>query len=249
MLNAGKGVFFTLELLCKNRQKVRRVSVVFGFHPGQHPIELIASTTSGGRKTVGPQLSPFPAPLSAGHTRGQGRQALPIQTSVNRELGILRRYRVTPLRPLTYFAADVASYWVMALAGMALLVVVGKLVYDVRFEGNILSVLAGFTLGTLAFLAIGFVIASLAPSARVAQTVGMVLSYPMMFLCGATIPSELLPSSVQRIADFLPLTYVVKLMRGLWVGEPWSDLWLEATVLTGILVICGAISARFFRWE
>jgi ABC-2 type transport system permease protein len=87
-----------------------------------------------------------------------GLIGLPIQTSVNRELGILRRYRVTPLRPLTYIVADVASYWVMALAGVVVLVVVGKLVYDVRFEGNILSVLAGFTLSTLAFLAIGFVI-------------------------------------------------------------------------------------------
>ena len=178
-----------------------------------------------------------------------GLIGLPIQTSSNRELGILRRYRVTPLRPLTYIVADVTSYWVMALVGMVLLVIVGKLAYDVRFEGDILSVLAGFTLCTLSFLAIGFVIASFAPSARVAQTVGMVIAYPMMFLCGATIPLEMLPSSVQQIAALLPLTYVVKLMRGLWVGEPWSDLWLEVVVLTAVLVVCGLASARFFRWE
>ncbi len=178
-----------------------------------------------------------------------GLIGLPIQTSVNRELGILRRYRVTPLRPMTYIVADVTSYWVMALGGMVLLVIVGKLAYDVRFDGNLLSVLAGFTLCTLSFLAIGFVVASFAPSARVAQTVGMVIAYPMMFLSGATIPLELLPPTVQRIADFLPLTYVVRLMRGLWVGEPWSDLGLEVAVLTAILVVCGLISARFFRWE
>jgi ABC-2 type transport system permease protein len=178
-----------------------------------------------------------------------GLISLPIKTSANRELGILRRYRVTPLRPLTYIVADVTSYWVMALVGVVVLVIVAKLAYDVRFEGDILSVLAGFTLSTLAFLAIGFVIASFAPSARVAQTVGMVLAYPMMFLSGATIPYEALPPTVQRIADFLPLTYVVRLMRGLWVGDPWSDLWLEVAVLTGILIVCGAISARFFRWE
>jgi ABC-2 type transport system permease protein len=58
-----------------------------------------------------------------------------------------------------------------------------------------------------------------------------------------------LPAGVQRIADFLPLTYVVRLMRGLWVGEPWSNLWPEVVVLTGMLVVCSAISARFFRWE
>jgi ABC-2 type transport system permease protein len=178
-----------------------------------------------------------------------GLIGLPIQTSSNRELGILRRYRVTPMRPLTYIVADVTSYWVMALVGVVVLVVVGKLAYDVRFEGSILSVLAGFTLSTLAFLAIGFVIASFAPSARVAPTVGMVLAYPMMFLSGATIPYEMLPAGVQQIAVFLPLTYVIRLMRGLWAGEPWSELGLEVAVLTGILIVCGAISARFFRWE
>lgn len=178
-----------------------------------------------------------------------GLIGLPIQTSVNRELGILRRYRVTPLRPLTYIAADVISYWAMAAVGMLLLVVVGKIAYDIRFEGDILSVMAGFTLATLSFLSMGFLLASVSPTARVAQTVGMVLSYPMMFLSGATIPYELLPSTVQRIADFLPLTYVVRLMRGLWFGKPWSELGLEVAVLAAILIVCGLISARFFRWE
>ena len=72
----------------------------------------------------------------------------------------------------------------------------------------------------------------------------MVIAYPIIFLCGATIPLEMLPSSVQQIAAFLPLTYVVRLMRGLWVGEPWSDLWLEVAVLTAVLVVCGLVSAR-----
>ncbi|HYO44787.1 MAG TPA: ABC transporter permease [Candidatus Limnocylindrales bacterium] len=174
---------------------------------------------------------------------------VPIQTCVNRELGILRRYRVTPLRPLVYIVADVASYWVMALVGLIALVAVGKVAFAIRFEGNILDVLAGFTLSILTFLAIGFLIASLAPSARAAQAIGMVVAYPMMFLSGATIPYELLPATVQRIADVLPLTYVVRLMRGLWFGEPWSSLLPEVAVLTGILIVCGAISARVFRWE
>jgi ABC-2 type transport system permease protein len=214
--------------------------VLFGLIYGNEPSEVL-----GGRGSMDVTVPAYLGIIIV----TVGLIGLPIQTSVNRELGILRRYRVTPLRPLTYIVADVTAYWVMALVGTVLLVVVGKLAYDVRFEGNILSVLAGFTLSTLAFLAIGFVIASLAPSARVAQTLGMVLSYPMMFLSGATIPYELLPSSVQRIADFLPLTYVVKLMRGLWVGAPWSELRLEVAVLIGILVICGGISARYFRWE
>jgi len=178
-----------------------------------------------------------------------GLIGLPIQTSMSRELGILRRYRITPLSPLTYLVAEVAVYWSMAALGMVLLVVVGKLVYDIRFDGNVLSVLAGFTLATVSFLSVGFLLAGVAPTARLTQTIGMVVAYPMMFLSGATIPYELLPATVQRIADFLPLTYVVRLMRGLWFGKPWTELATEVVVLLGVLVVCAILSARFFRWE
>ena len=214
--------------------------ILFGLIYGNEPSDLL-----GGRGSMDVTVPAYLGIIIV----TVGLIGLPIQTSVNRELGILRRYRVTPLRPLTYIVADVTAYWVMALVGAVLLVVVGKVAFDVRFEGSILSVLAGFTLCIAAFLALGFVLASISPTARVAQTIGMVVAYPMMFLSGATIPYELLPPTVQRIADVLPLTYVVRLMRGLWAGEPWSDLALEVVVLAGILVACGAISARYFRWE
>lgn len=174
---------------------------------------------------------------------------IPIQTATSRELGVLRRYRVTPMRPLTYVVADVVVYYLMTLIGTVLLIVVGAMAFGVRVEGSIPAVLAGFTLCALAFFALGYLLASLAPSARVAQTVGMVIAYPMMFLSGASLPLELLPSGLRHAADFIPLTYVVQLMRGLWFGDPWAGLLLSVAVLTGILVVATALSVRFFRWQ
>ena len=83
------------------------------------------------------------------------------------------------------------------------------------------------------------------------QTVVRRLSfgYPMIFLSGATIPLEVMPESVHTISDFLPLTYVVRLLRGLWFGETWGSLVLETGVLIGVLVVSTAIAARLFRWE
>jgi ABC-2 type transport system permease protein len=96
---------------------------------------------------------------------------------------------------------------------------------------------------------VGYLIASLAPSARAAQVIGMAIFYPMLFLSGAGLPLEILPATIRRISDFLPLTYVVKLLRGLWFGETWGQHLLETAVLLGILGICTALAARFFRWE
>ncbi len=178
-----------------------------------------------------------------------GLIGIPIQTATNRELGVLRRYRVTPLRPLTYLVADVVAYYLMTFVGTVLLIVVGALAFGVRSDGSVPAVLAGFTLSALSFFALGYLVASLAPSARVAQTVGMVLAYPMMFLSGASLPLELLPPGLRQVADLIPLTYVVKLMRGLWFGDPWSSLRLDVAVLSVMLIVATALSARFFRWQ
>jgi ABC-2 type transport system permease protein len=77
----------------------------------------------------------------------------------------------------------------------------------------------------------------------------MVIFYPMMFLSGAGMPIEFLPPSLQRVSDFLPLTYVARLLRGLWFGEPLVDHLFEVVVLAGILVVFGVAAARYFRWE
>ena len=87
------------------------------------------------------------------------------------------------------------------------------------------------------------------PTARTAQVVGMVLLYPMLFLSGAGFPRELLPETILKVSKFLPLTYVVNLLRGLWVGDPLNLHMAEIGILTGILVLGVLVSIKIFRWE
>jgi ABC-2 type transport system permease protein len=174
---------------------------------------------------------------------------IPIDTAVSRENGVLRRYRATPLRPATYLAASVIVYMLVALLGMSLLILIGKLVFGLRFAGSWPSVLAAFVLCSLAFYSFGYLIASLAPTARIAQTVGMVIFFPMMFLSGAGMPLQLLPENLRQISNYLPLTYLVRLIQGLWFGDPWRDLWVSTLVMVGLLLVGSAVSTRIFRWE
>lgn len=178
-----------------------------------------------------------------------GLMSVPIGVASRREAGVLRRYQATPLRPVIYLTADVLVYFGMTLLGVVFLILTGRIGYNVHFDGNWVSVLVGFSLGALSFFAFGFLIAGLAPTARIAQTVGMVIAFPMMFLSGATIPLEVLPATVRELARLIPLTYVVTLLRGLWVGEAWSKHLTEVVVLVGLLVVGTSISAKTFRWE
>jgi ABC-2 type transport system permease protein len=117
-----------------------------------------------------------------------------------------------------------------------------------HFDGDAMSVIIGFILCCLSFFALGFVLAGLMPTARTAQVVGMVLLYPMLFLSGAGFPRELLPESILKISRFLPLTYVVTLLRGLWIGDSWSQHLTEVLVLLGMLVLGVILSVKTFRW-
>ncbi len=199
----------------------------------------------GGRGTIDISIPAYTAMIIA----TSGLMSITITMAAYRENGVLRRFKTTPVSPLTILVAQVIVVFAMTLLGMFLLIIAGKLVYHVKFEGNWLSILGGFTLSSLSFFALGFILAGLMSSARTAQIVGMVLLYPMLFLSGAGFPRELLPAAIIKLSAFLPLTYVVNLLRGLWVGEAWSAHLLDAGVLVGLLILGVIISTKTFRWE
>jgi ABC-2 type transport system permease protein len=175
--------------------------------------------------------------------------SLPITLANYRERGILRRFRATPLSPAVVLGAQLVMQFAMTLLGMALLIVAGKLIYGVRFEGNGLSVLAAFSLSCLSFFAFGMVLAGLIPSVRLASVVGNVLLQPMIYLSGATIPLEVMSPGMRDFIRFIPLTHVVTLLRGLWVGDAWSEHQTELIVLSVILVVSTIAAVKVFRWE
>jgi ABC-2 type transport system permease protein len=178
-----------------------------------------------------------------------GLMSVTITMASYRENGVLRRLSTTPVSPLFVLAAQVVVVFTMTALGMLLLITAGKLVYNVQIAGNLLSILGGFVLCSLSFFSIGFILAGTMPTTRTAQIVSMLLLYPMLILSGAAWPRELMPTTVQKISAFFPLTYVVNLLRGLWFGETWSSHLLDVGILAALLLVGIIISARTFRWE
>jgi len=178
-----------------------------------------------------------------------GLMPITITLATYRENGILRRLRMTPISPLVVLASQVIVVFIMTSLGVVLLITFGKLIYHVSFDGNIFSVLAGFVFSSLSFFGIGFILASTMPTARTAQVVAMVLLYPMLILSGAAWPREMMPATVVKISAFLPLTYVVNLLSGLWIGEPWRLHLLDTGILAIMLVAGMLVSVKLFRWE
>ena len=169
--------------------------------------------------------------------------------SIYREGGILKRLRATPLRPQTILTAHVIVKLLLTAATLALMVLAGKRYYPVGVHVPLFSFTIALLISTWSILSIGFLIASIVPTARFAQPIGAFLMYPMVALSGLFVPVQSLPPVLRAVARVIPLTYAVSLMEGIWKGEAWSAHLTDVAALVLAFVACTALSAKVFRWE
>src|SRR5262245_50883081 len=169
--------------------------------------------------------------------------------SIYREGGILKRLRATPLRPHTILTAHVIVKLLLTAVTLVLMMLAGRRYYPVGVHVPLVSFTAALLVSTWSILSIGFIIASIVPTARFAQPVGAAIMYPMIALSGLFVPVPALPPAMRLIARALPLTYAVNLLRGIWNGDAWSAHIGDVTVLVIAFAVCMAVSSKVFRWE
>jgi len=169
--------------------------------------------------------------------------------SIYREGGILKRLRATPLRPHTILTAHVLVKLALTAVTMALMMLAGRRYYPPNVDVPVFGFTMALLLSTWSILSIGFLIASIVPTARFAQPIGAAILYPMLGICGLFVPLQSLPPVMQSVARVIPLTYAVSLLQGIWKGEAWSAHLGDVAALLVTFAICTALSAKVFRWE
>jgi ABC-2 type transport system permease protein len=169
--------------------------------------------------------------------------------SIYREGGILKRLRATPLRPQTILAAHVIVKLLLTAVSLILMMLAGRRYYPAHTGVPVLSFALALLLSTWSILSIGFVIASIVPTARFAQPIGAVILYPMVALSGLFFPVASLPPVLRLVSRLVPLTYAVSLLGGIWNGDPWSSHPGDVAGLVIVFAVCVALSAKVFRWE
>ncbi|MEV0613257.1 ABC transporter permease [Nonomuraea sp. NPDC050404] len=175
-----------------------------------------------------------------------GIATLPAVMATYRERKVLRRIATTPVSPLVVLTAQIAAQLAMALAGAVIVAGVAVFWFGVALPRNPALLVLAFLACALLCYAIGFVIAAVAPRARAAELMGMLIMFPMIFLGGAAIPREGLSGELSEIGQHLPLTYAVTALRESWLGNPTITPYI---VLTGIIVLGTAAAVALFRWE
>ena len=169
--------------------------------------------------------------------------------AIYREGGILKRLRATPLRAPTILTAHVLVKLLSSAVTLALMILAGRRYYPVPPEVPVASFTFALLFCTVSIVSLGFLIASVVPTARFAQPIGTIIIYPMLGLSGLFVPVEAFPPALQAVARVLPFTYAVSLLRGIWHGEGWLTHGGDVAALMLFCLGCIALSAKLFRWE
>ncbi|MCD1259421.1 ABC transporter permease [Paenibacillus athensensis] len=167
-----------------------------------------------------------------------------------RERGILRRLQSTTLKPGTFIAAQITARLVMNGLQAVIVLLVGALIFHTQVNGSWLLLLFFVILGTLAFMSIGFIVASLAKTPESAGPIAGFISFPMLFVGGVFFPIKDMPAFLQPIVKLLPISHLTSALRQVMnVGVGFTGVWQEALLLAGWMIVAFLIASFTFKWE
>ncbi|TMG15297.1 MAG: ABC transporter permease [Chloroflexi bacterium] len=167
-----------------------------------------------------------------------------------KQQGILRRLMATPMRVQDFLMSRIVTYLVMAVVQMAILIVLGLLLYHLHFVGNIAYLIIVGFIGAAIFMAVGFTISGFARDEGAVAAIANLISFPMMFLSGVFFSLSNEPAWLQPITKVLPLTFLANALRSISLDG--ASLWAVRGELAGLavwLVITLVLATRLFKWE
>ncbi len=178
-----------------------------------------------------------------------GIMGLPLVISDYRNRKILKRFQVTPISPVLILAVQLVIYALYSICSLVLVYTVGAVFFGYHLQGSWLHFLAAYLLVMVSMFSIGLLVGGIAPNTKIAGVAASLLYFPMLIFSGATLPYEIMPATLQKVADILPLTQGIKLLKAAYLGLPMNGVIAPVMVMIVLAVICSSISIRFFRWE
>lgn len=178
-----------------------------------------------------------------------GVMGLPLVLSDYRQKKILKRFKVTPISPSLILAVQVLIYFIYSIVSLILVFGVSTVFFEYRLNGSWLHFLGAYMLVMVSMFSIGLLVGGVAPNIKIASVLASVLYFPMLIFSGATLPYEVMPVTLQKVADILPLTQGIKLLKAATLGLPVESVLVPVIVMIALAVICTSTSIRFFKWE
>jgi len=165
-----------------------------------------------------------------------------------REMGTLEQLMVSPVGRLGLMLGKVLPYLCLAMVEVVLVLLLGRIVFDVRVAGSIwLLLLLSIPFG-MATLSLGLMISTIAQNQAQALQYSLLVTMPSILMSGFLYPRETMPGVLYLFSFALPVTYYMEILRGIVVrGAGFADLWQDVAALLILGAILIAISTARFR--
>lgn len=175
-----------------------------------------------------------------------------IGISFARDQGILKRVRGTPLPSVSYLMGRIIHATLIGLALVALVVIVGVLVYDVDVPGRTMpAFVVTLAVGAATFAALGLAVTAIVPNAAASPAVVNGIILPLLFISDVFFGPETSPGWVTRIADLFPVRHFAQALLSAYnpfqtgSGFEWNHLAVMAAWGTAGLLL----ALRSFSWQ
>lgn len=178
-----------------------------------------------------------------------GMMGLPLVISDYRNRKILKRFKVTPTSPALILWVQVVIYALYSVVSLLLVYATAAIFFGYRLYGSWFHFLGAYLLVMFSMFSIGLLVGGIAPNTKIAGVLASLLYFPMLIFSGATLPYEVMPSILQKIADVLPLTQGIKLLKAASLGHPMQSVLPPVLVMLILAILCTSIAVRFFQWE
>lgn len=167
-----------------------------------------------------------------------------------RKNGMLKRLKATPLTPLEFLSAQIASRLWLILASTVLVFAGTHWVIGFPMFGSYLDLFIVFAVGAISLISLGLLVAARATSEELAAGLLNVLSWPMTFLSGVWFSLEGVRPVLQKAAQLAPLTHIIDAARAIMLdGAGLIDISGHLLALTAMSIVFMAVGAWLFRWE
>ena len=175
---------------------------------------------------------------------------LAIVLVIRRENGILKRLRATPLPAWAYISALLSAFLLAFAVEVVGIILLGRVLFGIAVPDHVGSLALALLLGAVAFCGLGVGLTAVIRSAEGASAVVNAIYLPAAFLAGAFFSPRHFPQALRAIADVLPLTYFLRLVRNVMLHG--HEIWTQGTNVA-VIAAWGAVGVvvalRYFRWE
>ena len=176
-----------------------------------------------------------------------GLITMPLRITSYREQGVLRRFEAAGVAKTAILGSQLLVGLGMMTVGAAAIVVASNLSQGTSLSESWGLTVPAYLLSAITFAVLGLMLGSVLPGSRAAQGAGMLLFFVMMFISGAGPPREVLANGMKGFSELLPLTHVILLLQDTWLAAEWDGT--ASLMVAAFLVVAGAVTLRFFRWE